>query len=177
MLNLQKTLLLFTVLLLFGRSVNAQNKSIKVRKFDLVYEYNSDSIHLSKKELQKICLAYSNFFKVIEAKDYNGFNNTLSQKTKNSIPQFKLERKYKKFIGYSVSLKNKIEIFKGITEGNPPSFETADLAIIMKLSDGTKIAKRVGFDPVKFHKIQNNENLVGLFLVKENGKYKVTIPW
>ncbi len=170
--------LLILPLVLFLNFSYGQEKSIKFKKYDVVFTYKKDSILLKKKELKKIIKTSLVFFDAIEKDDYNLFVSTLSDTTISVIPKEKLERKYKKYKAYQLNMTGELTIRSLQLFQNKDHRESGVLySIVFSLPPNTTIARRVGFDPIKHATFKNHHNFVGIVLIKNHKEYDVVIPW
>lgn len=167
-----------SIFIFVGITTYGQTFKVKV-KLDqkIVYKCIRDSSDLNKLEVQLAMTTFQSFYDAVEKDDYEKYLSLLSPQTIKKIRADKLKRKFGKFKAFSVSLNGKISI-KHIKEYGYKSFEPSTVySVITELPNGQEIDKRPGFDPIKTEKIQDANNLVGLFLTKVNDEYKVVILW
>lgn len=165
--------------ILFTCTGFAQTKKVKIKGDRSVsFYYEKDSTCLDRKETIELVRTFYSFYKVIANDDYEGYLDHLSPVSKSRIKPEKLKRKYGKFRGYAVKLIGKIKI-RFIMHFDKMNFkENSPLYICaVRLPDGQKIEKRVGFDPIKKMKIDEPMYYIGSFLVKTEDGYKIVIPW
>lgn len=132
---------------------------------------------MEHKETKKMVRSVFNFYQAVKDSNYQGYLDCLSPTTLVEIRPEKLERKYKKFQRYAVNFKGKLAI-RSVLKYNKDCFEETPVYVcIIKLPEGDKILKRVGFDPLKKATFNRVENHIGLHLVLTESDYKVVIPW
>ena len=172
--------LILLLIFVFSLSISCsvQNKKVSLKGLNTQISYHKDSINISKSELKEASIAFVKFWRCIKKNDYEEYLTHLSKKTiKNIIPD-KLKKKFKKFKKYNVTISESMDVYLATFKGNPVSFESDSLlALIFILPNNQEITSSVGFDPVRVRKIRDNKSLFGLYLIKEEDEFKVSIPW
>lgn len=170
------TLLLFTFLSI--GSVWSQEKKIKLKAYNTSFVYQKDSVCLKKKDVKKILISTLSFLKELENDDFEGFLNSLSDSTLKLIHDEQLKRKFKKYKEYGIQMNGEYSLRSiSIYTIKRPIEKNQMYTIVFSIPQNTAIKRRVGFDPIKHQEMEDKTHFMGLILTKQNGEYKIVIPW
>jgi hypothetical protein len=174
-----KVLLTLSILSLFFLSGFSQNeKTIKLKKYDVSFKYDPSTVVLSKKEIKAGLITCVEFFEAIGDNDLEKYRQLLSDTTLTSIESKQIDRKFERYQTYGFRLKGSLNLFfieecqiKFTDQGS------TCYTFAIEIPKNISIEHRVGFDPLKKRDIQNRESMIGLILVNQNNQYQIVIPW
>ena len=169
------SLLIFACFASYGQTKKVKIKSEKGVK----YYYNEDSVCVERKDVIEMTRVFHDFYLAVNKDNYDGYLSCLSPVTHKRIPVDKLKRKYGKYRGYQLDFSGKVNLhfIKKFPRDTPEESQVYIMAI--QLSNDKKIAKRVGFDPLKryFNGFDEVDRCLGITMVKSADGFKVTILW
>jgi hypothetical protein len=170
------TLSFFTLFVLSGFSQN--EKTIKLKKYEVSFKYDPSTVVLSKKEIKKGLITCVEFFEAIGDNDLEKYKQLLSDTTLTSIESKQIERKFERYQTYGFRLKGNLNLFFieeckiNFTDQGSTCYTFA-----IEIPKNIAIEHRVGFDPTKKIDLANKDAMFGLILIYENNHYQIVIPW